>query len=99
MDINRKIEKLRFERGWSMYELAQEAGITQSTLASMIKRGNPPKIDTLSCICEAFGVTLAQFFMEDEQLEILSGEEKELVSSFRKMSEDKQRALIELLKK
>ena len=54
MDINKKIEKLRFERGWSMYELAQEAGITQSTLTSMIKRGNPPKIETLECIGEAF---------------------------------------------
>lgn len=99
MDINNKIEKLRFQRGWSMYELAQEAGITQSTLTSMIKRGNPPKIDTLECICEAFGITLAQFFMEDEQLELLSKNEKELITSFRKISDAKQQALIELLKK
>ena len=99
MDINKKIETLRFQRGWSMYELAQEAGITQSTLTSMLKRGNPPKIDTLSCICEAFGITLAQFFMEDEELEILSKTEKELISSFRKLTEDKQHALINLLKK
>ena len=99
MDINKKIEELRFQRGWSMYELAQESGITQSTLTSMIKRGNPPKIETLECICEAFGITLAQFFMEDEQLEILSKNEKELISSFRKISEAKQQALIDLLKK
>lgn len=98
MDINKKIENMRFQRGWSMYELAQEAGITQSTLTSMIKRGNPPKIDTLECICEAFGITLAQFFMEDEQLEFLSKNEKELVSLFRNMSEIKQQALINLLK-
>lgn len=99
MDINKKIEKLRFQRGWSMYELAQEAGITQSTLTSMIKRGNPPKIDTLACICEAFGITLAQFFMEDEELEMLSKSEKELVSSFRKLPEAKQQALLDLLKR
>ena len=99
MDINKKIEKLRFQRGWSMYELAQEAGITQSTLSSMIKRGNPPKIDTLECICEAFGITLAQFFTEDEQLEVLSPQEKELVSLFRKIPDDKQQALIYFLKK
>ncbi len=99
MDINKKIEKLRFQRGWSMYELAQEAGITQSTLTSMMKRGNPPKIDTLECICEAFGITLSQFFMEDEELEILSKKEKELISSFRKLPEVKQQALVELLKK
>ena len=99
MDINKKIEKLRFQRGWSMYELSQEAGITQSTLTSMIKRGNPPKIETLSCICEAFGITLAQFFMEDEELEVLSKNEKELIALYRKLSPAKQQALIDLINK
>ena len=99
MDINKKIEKLRFQRGWSSYELAQEAGITQSTLTSMMKRGNPPKIDTLECICEAFGITLSQFFMEDEEMEVLSKSEKELIYLFRKYPTDKQEALINLLKK
>lgn len=99
MDINKKIEQLRFGRGWSMYELAQESGITQSTLTSMIKRGNPPKIDTLESICDAFGITLSQFFMEDEHIEVLSENEKELVALFRRLPEVKQRALLELLKK
>ena len=99
MDINRKIEKLRFQRGWSTYELAQEAGITQSTLTSMVKRGNPPKIDTLQSICEAFGITLAQFFIEDEQIEVLSKSEKELIELVRKLPETKRQALIDLLKR
>ena len=99
MDINKKIENMRFQRGWSMYELSQQSGITQSTLTSMLKRGNPPKIDTLICICEAFGISLAQFFMEDEQIEILSKDEKDLISAFRKLPEDKQQALIQFLKK
>ena len=99
MDINKKIEKLRFQRGWSLYELAQEAGVTQSTLTSMLKRGNPPKIETLSCICDAFGITLSQFFMEDELVEVLSKNEKDLIESFRKLTPTKQQALIDLLKK
>ncbi len=99
MNINKKIEKLRFQRGWSMYELAQEAGITQSTLTSIMKRGNPPKIETLESICEAFGITLAQFFLEDEELEVLSKNEKELISLFRRITQVKQQALIDLLKK
>ena len=99
MDVNKKIEQLRFQRGWSIYELAQEAGVTQSTLTSMMKRGNPPKIDTLECICDAFGITLSQFFMEDEHLEVLSKNEKELISLFRKTPQIKQQALIDLLKK
>lgn len=99
MDINKKIEKLRFQRGWSTYELAQEAGITQSTLTSMVKRGNPPKIDTLQSICEAFGITLAQFFIEDEQMEVLTKNEKELIDLVRRLPETKKQALIVLLKR
>jgi len=98
MNINEKIQKLCYQRGWSMYELAQEAGITQSTLTSMMKRGNPPKIENLQFICDAFGISLSQFFMEDEKLEIVSEEEKELLTLFRKMSESKKTALIDLLK-
>ncbi len=99
MDINKKIEKMRFQRGWSLYELAQEAGITQSTLTSMLKRGNPPKIDTLVCICDAFDITLAQFFTEDEELERLTPKEKELVLLFRNLPAEKQKSLLDLLKK
>ena len=98
MDINKKIEDLRFQRGWSLYELAQEAGITQSTLTSLMKRGNPPKIETLESICMAFGITLAQFFMEGEELEALNKDEKELISLFRNIPEYKRKALISFIK-
>ena len=97
MDIIEKIKKLQEERGWSIYTLALEAELTQSTLTSMFQRNNPPKIDTLKNICDAFGMTLAQFFMEDEEAEILTKDEKKLVASYRKLSDKKQRALIELL--
>ncbi len=98
MNINEKIRKLCYQRGWSMYELAQEAGITQSSLTSMMKRGNPPKIENLQFICDAFGITLSQFFMEDDQLEIVSTEEKEMLFLFRKLSDSKRTALIDFLK-
>ncbi|MBQ7761189.1 MAG: helix-turn-helix transcriptional regulator [Clostridia bacterium] len=97
MDINKKIVNLCNERGWSIYELSLQSGITQSSLNSMLHRGNPPKIENLQCICEAFGITLSQFFLEDEQLEILSQREKELVSLFRRLPENKQQALIDLI--
>ena len=97
MDVNRKIIDMCNERGWSIYELSLQSGITQSTLNSMLHRGNPPKFENLKCICEAFGVTLAQFFLEDEHTEILTAREKELVALFRKLNETKQQALLTLI--
>ena len=97
MNINQKIIELCNKRGWSIYELALQSGITQSSLNSMLHRGNPPKIENLKCICEAFGITLSQFFLENETTEILTPKEKELISLFRKLPEAKQQALLNLI--
>ena len=97
--VNDKINRMCEARGWTLYQLSDRTEIPYSTLNSAINRNAAPKIDTLQRICDAFGISLAQFFMEDEQLEILSSEEKKLVTLFRKLTENKQRAIIEILEK
>jgi len=67
MDILEKIDKLRNERGWSINYLAMEAELTQSTLNNLYSRNNEPKISTLRSICNAFGITLSDFFKEEEK--------------------------------
>lgn len=94
MDILGKIKELQGDRGWSDYKLAQEADIPLATLSSLFQRNNPPKLDTLQCICNAFGLTLAQFFLEDEKIEMLSETEKDMLQVFRKLSHKQQKALI-----
>lgn len=98
ISINKKIIALCDERGWTLYELSNRACLTQSTLSSSINRDTPPKIETLKSICDAFGITLSQFFQEDEQAEILTKAEKELIYVFRTMPEEKKKAIIDLLK-
>ncbi|MBR5459759.1 MAG: helix-turn-helix transcriptional regulator [Clostridia bacterium] len=97
MNINKKIIDLCNERGWSIYELSLQSGITQSSLNSMIHRNRPPKIENLQCICEALGITLSQFFLEDETYEVLNQKEKAFISVFRKLSPKKQQALLDLI--
>lgn len=98
MDILNKIRSLQWERNWTDYKLAQEAQISQNTLASLFSRNSPPKLDTLQNICNAFGITLAQFFLEDEKIEVLSETEKEMLQAFRKLSPKQQQALISVFK-
>ena len=94
MDILGKIRELQGDRGWTDYKLAQEAEIPVATLSAIFMRKNTPKLETLQCICNAFGLTLAQFFLEDEQIEVLSDAEKEMLQVFRKLSPKQQQALI-----
>ena len=53
-------------------------------------------METLQCVCNAFGLTLAQFFLEDEKVEILSDTEKQMLQVFRKLSVKQQKALIDV---
>ncbi len=98
MDSIAKIEELRKERGWTVYKLSLESGVTQSTLATMYQRNTPPKLDTIQALCEAFGVTLAQFFLEGEEMEVISAKEKELLTAYRKLPAEKQKAVFDLIK-
>lgn len=96
MNVIDKIRELQWERGWTDYKLAQAADISQSSLATLYSRQTPPKLEMLQRICEAFGITLSQFFLDDEQIDILTEREKKMISSFRKLNPEKQQALIEL---
>lgn len=98
MNILGKIKVLQGERGWTDYKLCQIAGLPIGTLNSIYTRSSPPKLETLQCICNAFGLTLSQFFLEDEKVEILSETEREMLQFFRRLSPKQQKALIQVFK-
>lgn len=97
MNVIERIRQLKNDRGWTDYRLASEAMIPQSTLASIYERNTPPKLDILESLCHAFGITLAQFFQEDEQTEIVSEDERRILECYRTLPEKKKRALLDLL--
>lgn len=58
-----KIEQLRVLRGWSYYKLSQRSGIPLSTIRNITKHFRIPSIPTLYKICQAFDITLSEFFL------------------------------------
>ena len=91
MEILEKIEFLRKEKGWSINYLAMESGLTQSTLNNLYSRNTEPKISTLRAICGAFGITLADFFNEEEK-------DDELVRRVKSLSKENKQALLQIVK-
>ena len=63
-NINERIIELRTQRNWSEYHLAEKSGIVQSTISSWSRTNAMPTIQNLEKICNAFGITLSQFFSE-----------------------------------
>ena len=99
MDVIAKIEKLREERGWTKYRLAEESMLTYSTLSAMYLRNTPPKLDILEMICTAVGISLAQFFADGGEAEFLSDDEKELIRKYRRLTDEKKQAVNILIDK
>lgn len=62
--VLQKIKSLLDERKWTLYRLAKESEIRYSTLNNSFHRNNVPSISTLIQVCEAFGITLSEFFDE-----------------------------------
>ena len=91
MEVLEKIELLRKEKGWSINYLAVESGLTQSTLNNLYTRKTEPKLSTLRAICSAFGITLADFFREEEN-------DDELIRKVSALSTENKKALLQLVK-
>ena len=66
-DVIQHIQDLCKERNWSYYRLAKESDIPYSTLNNMISRTNIPTIPTLQKLCDGFGITLADFFLDQPE--------------------------------
>lgn len=101
MDILDKIMKLREERHWSEYELAERAGLTQSTISSWYRKNLIPSIPSLEKICEAFGMSISQFFLDDERDKtvLLNEQQYELFQVTSKLEPEQLDALLDFLKK
>lgn len=97
MDILKRITELRDERNWTNYRLCDEAGLPYVTLANMFSRGTQPSIATLIALCEAFGISLAQFFSDEEGQIALSDDERELLTSYRKLPKKSRGAVKNLI--
>lgn len=97
MDVLKRLRELQKEYGWSDYRIAKEAGLSQGTVSNCYKRNTIPNIYTLEAICNGFGITLAQFFAENDLVE-LTPELKELFTNWSKLTEEKKNILMQIIK-
>ena len=98
MDVQKRIRDLMAGRGWTEYRLAKESGLAHSTIANLFTRNNLPTLPTLEAVCNAFGITLAEFFAEDGATPSPYTQEQQLLQAkWSTLSEDKKEALLHLL--
>ena len=97
MDVLKRLDDLLAARNWTMYRLAKESGLSESTVANVFRRNAIPSIDTLEKICQGFGITLAQFFADGEMVE-LTPELQEVFENWRTLTKEQKAAALAMLR-
>ena len=77
--ITLRIKELCKKRGYTKYRLAQITGMTQTALGNILNQKSLPTIVNLERICDAFGITLAQFFTDDGSKLNLTQDQQEIL--------------------
>lgn len=100
MDVGARIAQLRAAYGISQYALWKRSGIAQGALSQYESGLKTPGVDTLERICEALGISLADFFSIDASAEgsPFSPEEVELIGCYRMLSPQQQRDALLILR-
>lgn len=89
--------KLREQRGWTEYQLAEKSGLPQSTISSWYRKNMVPTIPSLEKICNVFGITLPALLSYGEDIVTLTENQKHLLQSWAVLNLEQQDALLHLL--
>lgn len=92
MNVASRIIYLREQKGLTTNKLANMAGISQSHLREIELGLRNPTVETLSYFCDALGVTLEEFFREDN-----SEINPYLMSALTRLNDKEQMALADFL--
>jgi len=91
-----RIDSLRVENDFSIYELALKSDVSINTIKYLYKKKSFPNISTLYNICEAFEIPIWTLFCDESEFSNLTKKKFLLINNYDKLSETSKRLLIEL---
>lgn len=97
IDILNRITELRLSHNWTEYQLAQQAGLPQSTISSWYRKKMLPTLPSLEKICMAFDMTIPQFLSENETFVEITPDQKELLDYWKLLSATQKQSFLNLL--
>ena len=84
-DVVARIQELCQARSWTYYRLAKASGIPYSTLSTMPHKTNAPSVPSIIKICDGFGITLSQFFSDQDESAKLTADQKHCLGIWDKL--------------
>lgn len=98
-ELVERIDKLRVEHNYSIYELAVKSGLSFNTIKYLYKKKSFPNVKTLYSICEGFEIPVWMLFYKRESCFVITKSEYILIDNYEKLSDVSKRLLLELSEK
>ena len=100
-NILNTITAYRKERNWSLYDLAAHSEMKLTTISTWYNENAIPSIPSLVKICDAFQITLSEFFAKAEGSEsvpvALTPQQMQVIEKWSILRPDQQDAVLNLL--
>ena len=89
MNVMERSDELCKQHNISKYRLSQITGIAQSAFSKMARQQSSLSLETIQRICDAFGISVAQFFSNDGEYPDLTDEQKKLLDCWALLDQKK----------
>lgn len=93
-----KVDALRLEKGWTIYELAKKAGVAPTTIYNWRDRLSSPTLSLLEAVCSAFEITVIDFLLNEDELMALTEVQKELIRVWNTLTGAQKKSILNLMK-
>lgn len=96
--IPKRVKELCSKHKISKYRRAQLTDMSQTALGNIINKKSIPTVPTLERICDAFGISIAQFFAGEGMRPDLTDEQEELLEIWDDLNADERRILMNFVR-
>lgn len=88
-----RIDELCRKYNMSRYRLSMKSSVDQATLSMLFNKKTVPTVYTIDKICNAFGITIAQFFSVNGEHTILTREQNHFIINCRSLNTTNKKVL------
>ena len=96
-DVKSTIRKYQNQRNWTDYQMSERSGIPQTTISAWFAKGSVPTTQSIEKLCDAFNITLSQFFAQGDEPVTLTPFQKVFLDRLNCLSPEKQKALFQFM--
>lgn len=82
MTLGEKVRNLRHKMGLTQEELAERSDLTKGFISQLENNNSSPSVDTLEGIVAALGLTMAEFFSEQQNVPVVYSQADRLQSEY-----------------